>query len=455
MTDFAPEMGIGLMAVIVTAFMLLVAVTGELAPAGGLSGRGRWLLGAALGSGLLAFIFKLVLIGVLSTDTVDHLLARMPDADRPVPATPPIDTDRWRATPQVWQALPEHAPHPADAPDGAAAVALGERLFFDTNLSRDRTLACASCHDLVQAGGADGRPTAIGIDKQRGTRNAPTVWNAAFQARLFWDGRAGSLEAQAAGPFVNPVEMGMPDMAAVVARVAADASYRSAFAEVFGVQQPITPDRVAAAIAAYERTLITPDSRYDRFVRGDTTALTPAELRGMALFEAVGCVQCHSGPNFSEASVFGSGAPYRLFPVRTLARYTPLDLVADTGLARAGSRAGLWRVPSLRNVALTAPYFHNGSVDRLDEAVRIMAQTQLGWHLSSEDDTRASTWWSAPARTLAVVRPRLLTENDVQDITAFLKALSGERLLALRAGLAYASSASSDMRSGGLAAGMR
>jgi len=456
MTDFAPEMGIGLVAVIVTAFMLLVAVSAELAPAGGLSGRGRWLLAAALGSGLLAFVFKLALIGLLSTGRVDRLLATLPDAVRPPPADSRSASAHWRATPQVWLALPERAPRPDGAPAGANAVALGKRLFFDTNLSRDRSLACASCHDLVEAGGADARPTAIGIDKQHGRRNTPTVWNAAFQTRLFWDGRADSLEAQASGPFVNPMEMGMPDMAAVVARIAADASYRSAFDDVFGAGQAITPARVTAAIAAFERTLITPDSRYDRFVRGDASALSAAEQRGMALFETIGCVQCHSGPNFSEASVFGSGAPFRLFPVHAPARYAALDLSSDTGIAAPGSPAGLWRVPSLRNVALTAPYFHNGSVDQLDEAVRIMAQTQLGWHLSSKEGLQASTRWSARTRTLSLVRPRLVTEIEVQDITAFLRALSSERLLAVQAQHTYdSSSASSDMRSGGLAAGMR
>jgi len=455
MTDFAPETGIGLVAVIVTSFVLLIAVTGELAPAGGVSGRGRWLLAAALGSGLLAFVFKLALIATVSTDSIDRLLAHLPDAQRHATTDRPTDPGRWRASRHVWQALPEQAPHPAGAPTGPDAVALGRRLFFDRNLSRDRSLACASCHDLVQAGGADGRRTSTGIDHQRGARNAPTVWNAAFQTRLFWDGRADSLDAQAAGPFVNPVEMGMPDMDAVVARVAADAGYRDAFARVFGTGQPITPSRLTAAIAAFERTLITPDSRYDRFVRGDGTALNAAELRGMALFESVGCLQCHSGPNFSEASVFGSGAPFRLFPAREIARYASLDLAADPGIAPAGSPAGLWRVPSLRNVALTAPYFHNGAVDQLDEAVRIMAQTQLGWHLSSEEGIRAKAWWSAPARTLAVVRPRLLSEEDVQDITAFLRTLSSDRLLALRAQRAYPSSTSSDMLSGGLAAGIR
>jgi cytochrome c peroxidase len=456
MTELTPEHGVGLVAVIVLAFMLLIAVTGELAPTGRLSSRGRWLLASALGSGLLAFVFKLALIASLSTDMLDRWLIGLPAATRPAPPLPRIDTERWRAEPQVWQALPEHAPRPAGAPYGPTAEALGKRLFFDTRLSRDRSLACASCHDLVQAGGADGRPMSTGIDAQRGTRNAPTVWNAAFQSRLFWDGRADSLEAQAAGPFVNPVEMGMPDMAAVVDRIAADPGYRQDFARVFGDRGPITPARVTAAIAAFERTLITPDSRYDRFVRGDASALSATELRGMALFETVGCIQCHSGPNFSEASVFGSGAPFRVFPSRVLARHARLNLSADTGLAPAGSPAGVWRVPSLRNVALTAPYFHNGAVARLEDAVRIMAQTQLGWHLSSEDDIRTSAWWSAPARRLATVRPRVLSEIDVQDITAFLRALSSESLLALRAdGGDESASRPSDRPSGGLSAGMR
>lgn len=315
-----------------------------------------------------------------------------------------------------WQALPQVAPVPAGKPMSAARVALGRQLFFDKSLSRDGKVACASCHDLERGAGADGRAVSTGVGGRRGTRNAPTVWNAAFQARLFWDGRVGSLEEQALGPFTNPVEMGLPDAAAVERRVAARADYRRAFARIFGGPRPVRMDNIAAAIAAFERTLITPDTPYDRHVRGDADALSPAQRRGMALFESYGCRICHSGPNFSGASVFDTAQPYRAFPALPMfatafvARYRLAD---DPGRAPPGSRQGLWRVPSLRNVALTGPWFHNGAVTRLEDAVRIMAAAQLGRPTDRLDRNTVS-------------------ERDVADIVAFLEALSSDRLVATR-----------------------
>jgi cytochrome c peroxidase len=306
-----------------------------------------------------------------------------------------------------WQALPGRAPVPAGNPMSPAKVALGERLFFDPSLSRDGTVACASCHDAKT--GADGRAVAVGVGGRQGSRNAPTVRNAAFQARLFWDGRAGSLEEQAKGPLTNPMEMAMPDLAAVERRVAARPAYQEAFRRVFGGPRPVSIANIAAAIAAYERTLIDTDTPYDRYVRGDAAALDAAQRRGMALFESYGCRICHSGPNFSGASLFDTANPYRAFPALPMfadpfvLRYR---LTQDPGRAEPGSRQGLWRVPSLRNVARTAPYFHNGSVTRLEDAVRIMASAQLGRPAD-------------PGNRHAV------PEGDVADLVAFLKALSG------------------------------
>jgi len=289
----------------------------------------------------------------------------------------------------------------------AARAALGERLFFDKSLSLDGTVACASCHDVKT--GADGRAVSVGVGGKQGQRNAPTVRNAAFQARLFWDGRAGSLEEQAKGPLTNPVEMAMADAAAVERRVAARPEYRQAFARVFGGPRPVSIDHIAAAIAAYERTLIDVDTPYDRYVRGDRSALDPAQQRGMALFEDYGCRICHAGPNFSGASVFDSGNPYRAFPALPVFA-TPYvirhRLTQDLGRAEPGSRQGVWRIPSLRNVARTAPYFHNGSVARLEDAVRIMASAQLG-------------------RPTDRLNRNSVPDRDVADIVAFLKALSG------------------------------
>jgi cytochrome c peroxidase len=425
------ELDIGLLAVALGTTLLLLAVLRELAPAGGLTGRGRWLLAAALGSGVLAFAVKLTLVAWLvwlPLDAVPRQAAR-----QSAPAFEPADTEAVVGNkPYVWQALPRVAPAPSGNAGTPEQVALGEQLFFDRNLSADRQLACASCHDLAQKAGADGRRTSLGIQGQVGARNAPTVINAAFQAWLFWDGRADSLEAQATGPLVNAVEMGMPSLQAVVQRVREDRRYAAAFRAAFpaalpanpGDESAITIERIAAAIAAFERTLITPDSPYDRFVGGDIRVLDAQAQRGMALFDAVGCTQCHGGPNFSSASVFEAGPAWRLFPAWPDAADPALQLARDPGLAPPGSTAGVWRVPSLRNVADTAPYFHNGAVDDLDEAVRIMARTQLGWQVVPGGDAVPLVRWKADQQTMALLAPRTLPESAVQDITVFLRALS-------------------------------
>lgn len=427
---------IGAVAVLFAGIVLMPMVQFELGPSGRLAGRSRWLLGVALGMGVLAFAFKLGIIVAVSTlpqVVIAPLIAGHKALVSSAPTTPRLDPFAIVNAPprHVWEVLPARAPAPADNPTTADKVALGERLFHDTALSRDRTLSCASCHD-VATGGTDHRSTSLGIDGQVGNRNAPTVWNAAFQAVLFWDGRAASLEEQAKGPPVNPVEMGMPSLDAVARRVADDPAYLPLFDRAFGNGKPITIDAIARAIAAYERTLITPDAPYDRFVRGDANAMSPAALRGMALFESLGCVTCHSGPNFSGASLFDTTAPLRLFPGTS----TPFDsrygLTRDTGLAAPGSSRGVWRVPSLRNVALTAPYFHNGSVTELAEAVRIMASAQLGRLTRDDPRTGRFVVWSAPDRMLSSVDRSALSGRQVDDIVAFLRALTGDRLASAR-----------------------
>jgi cytochrome c peroxidase len=332
-----------------------------------------------------------------------------------------VVSDNPKPDTYVWRALPEQAPNPSGNPSSPAKVALGKRLFFDPDLSLDGTLSCAGCHDVEGGSGADGRATSIGIGGQRGARNAPTVWNAAFQSVLFWDGRADSLEAQAKGPLVNPLEMGMPSLELVVERVERKPGYRPDFDAAFGDGAPITIDRIAEAIAAYERTLITPDSPYDRFVRGDLQALTPAQLRGMRQFQRLGCVQCHFGPNFSGASLFDERAPLRIFPVYPTPYEQQYGLTKDSGASEPGSGRGSWRIPSLRNVALTGPWFHNGSVSELAEAVRIMSSVQLGY------TGRYLVWSDSQKAMLELDRPAL-DEATVNDLVAFLQALSSDRL---------------------------
>jgi cytochrome c peroxidase len=315
----------------------------------------------------------------------------------------------------LWQALPGVAPAPADNPLTQAKIDLGKQLFFDKNLSADRSLSCASCHELEIHAGGDGARVSTGIMGQKGDRNAPTVWNAAFQKRLFWDGRARSLEQQAVHPFLNPIEMGMRSEAEIEARVKEQPSYTALFAKAFDENTEITIDKIAKAIASYERTLITNDSPYDEFVRGDKTALTSKQLSGMVLFEEAGCIHCHFGPNFSAASVFNSGLELRAFPAN------PGQIDSNYSFTLDGEDTSVWRVPSLRNVALTGPWLHNGQVDDLNEVVRIMSKAQLG-----KSESREFQW---AENRLGIVENPDLTEQQVEDIVAFLKALSSKRLV--------------------------
>ncbi|HEY9854156.1 MAG TPA: cytochrome-c peroxidase, partial [Stenomitos sp.] len=199
-----------------------------------------------------------------------------------------------------WAAyiLPDKPPVPRDNPMSAAKVELGKQLYFDARLSSTGTVSCNSCHNVMK-GGEDNRSTSLGVNGKTGDRSAPTVWNAAFMSAQFWDGRAKNLEEQAKGPMVNPVEMGNPNHDAVVKRLKQIPGYTRQFKTVFGGSDPLTIDNVAKAIAAYERTLVTANSPFDRYVKGDQKALTPAALRGMDLVQKVGCTSCHTGPNFA------------------------------------------------------------------------------------------------------------------------------------------------------------
>jgi cytochrome c peroxidase len=430
----------GMLAVMVAVAVLLALIHYELGPLSRLAGHRRWLLATALGSGILAFTLKLLLIVTMDRFPqwlIEPLPVTSPLARTPA-APPPVTPPRYRREQlpaehpprpssgnqhYVWETLPAQAPAPAGNPTTPAKVALGERLFHDRTLSRDGTLSCASCHDIHQRAGIDGRRTALGIAGQQGGRNTPTVWNAAFQSVLFWDGRAASLEEQAQGPMTNPLEMGMPSLLAVEERVQQNPEYGAAFDLAFGTAAPITIERISKAIAAYERTLITTDTPYDRFVSGDTGALSPAQLRGMALFQSAGCISCHYGPNFSAASLFDGRQPLRSFPATPIAEETRYDLTRDTGAAAAHTGRGVWRIPSLRNVALTGPWFHNGQVKELAEAVRIMARAQLdyGGHY---------LLWSERERVLREQHRPTLSEQEVNDIVAFLNALSSDALAA-------------------------
>ena len=438
----ADHLAVGAVVIVFAAVVMYLLVHRELAPQSGLHGRGEWWLAAGLGMGVVAFITKmlaLVVMTIAPSFAIDGLIAGAQAAvDRSYLSDAAIEAPATGLYTR-WQALPAVAPAPADNPQTLAKIALGERLFHDPALSIDREVACASCHNVRTGAGDDGRPTSTGIAGKRGARNAPTVFNAAFQPVLFWDGRAASLEEQAKGPLVNPVEMGMPDLARVEARVREDASYPAAFGAAFDGDDRIDIDRIAAAIASYERTLITPDTPYDRFVRGDRQALTDAQLRGMALFDSIGCTSCHAGANFSGAGAFDTAALWRMFPANPTEFDQRFALTADLGRAAPGSTSGVWRVPSLRNVALTAPYMHNGRVATLDEAVRVMAAAQLGRRVQAQAPSQRIAVWSNTEARAAIVEHAPLTDADVADIVAFLQALTSDRLRATIAAAAAGS----------------
>ncbi len=284
--------------------------------------------------------------------------------------------------------LPKSPPIPADNPQTVAKVELGKILFFDPRLSKTGTISCNSCHN-VMAGGDDGRPNSIGVTGKAGERSAPTVWNAAFLSVQFWDGRAPTLEEQAKGPLVNPIEMGMESHDVVVARVAAIPEYHRLFHAAFpGEAEPLAIGNVAKAIAAYERTLIAGDSPFDRFAAGDSSALTPGARRGYETALEMGCLTCHSGPNFAGPTMEAGQGFFMKFPGLPGSAYDErYALTQDPGrygVTKDEGDRSLWRVPTLRNVALTAPYFHNGCVPTLDEAVRVMAKTQQGQDLTPQ-----------------------------------------------------------------------
>lgn len=301
-----------------------------------------------------------------------------------------------------WQALPAKAPEPAANPTTPAKVELGKMLYHDPRLSSNGVLSCNSCHNVMGAGD-DNRSGSIGVKDQVGGRSAPTVYNSAFSSVQFWDGRAPSLEEQARGPVTNPGEMGMKSWDDVVARLKAMPEYNKAFAAAFSGENSVTADNAVKAIAAYERTLITPNSPYDKYVKGDKAALTEQQVRGMNTFAEVGCVGCHSGPAFNGPQLPEGTGFYQKFPGNENgvleAKYGFSNDLGRFEATKDASDKHFFKVPTLRNIALTAPYFHNGKVQTLEEAIKVMGTLQLNKDLSSE---------------------------QVADIAAFLNGLTGE-----------------------------
>jgi len=299
--------------------------------------------------------------------------------------------------------------------DTDAKIELGKKLFFDPRISETGTISCNTCHNVME-GGDDGRPTSMGVHGQTGPVNAPTVWNSGFHHTQFWDGRADTLAEQAKGPIVANVEMGMPDHEASLDRIRSVDGYVQDYQEVYGDEADsddpedlITLNRTVDAIAAYERTLVTPNSSYDQYVRGDADALTDEQIEGMQTFKELGCQGCHNGPMFSgqwQDPESGNGV-YQTNPTFPENEQCQ-GYVEEYGLMENPGRMGVtddeadqykYKVPTLRNVEHTAPYLHTGQVPTLEEAVRVMASCQL-----NQDPS----------------------DTEVQNVVAFLESLTGD-----------------------------
>jgi cytochrome c peroxidase len=282
---------------------------------------------------------------------------------------------------QVFSPLPAVMQSPGN-PVTPEKVALGRRLYFEKRLSKSQDISCNTCHPL-NGYGAEDTAVSEGFKGQKGTRNAPTVFNAAGHIAQFWDGRAPTVEEQAKGPMMNPVEMAMPSAQIVVATLKSVPEYREDFAKAFpGEKNPITLDNAAKAIGAFERTLTTP-SRWDKFLNGDSAALTDEEKAGFNEFAEVGCLACHTG-TYVGGSMF-----------QKLGIAKPWPSTADQGrfdVTKKEADRMVFKVPSLRNIEKTAPYFHDGSVANLDDAVRKMAEYQLGRNLKDEEVQEIVSW---------------------------------------------------------------
>ena len=303
-----------------------------------------------------------------------------------VPARVGADALRDQAK-QLFGTPPAEAVNPAN-PSSPAKIDLGRKLYYDARLSKNHDVSCNSCHQLDKFG-VDNEPTSPGHKGQRGGRNSPTSLNAAFHLAQFWDGRAADVEEQAKGPILNPVEMAMPDEASVVAVLLSIPGYPPLFAQAFPGDDPaVTYDNMAKAIASFERRLVTP-APFDRYLAGDDGALSKDQKKGLETFIAIGCPTCHTGPLLG-GSLYQKLGLVEPYPT------------GDRGRAEAtGSKSDeyFFKVPSLRNIAKTGPWLHDGSVDSLDLMVRVMARFQLG---------------------------KTLTDDEAQAISDFLQSLTGK-----------------------------
>lgn len=328
-----------------------------------------------------------------------HEAPARPSAAAVVASTPPVDSAAAGAsTAPIVEASKAFNPRllrrfvplraRLDPPDHAATPAqidLGRMLYFDKRLSKNRDVSCNTCHRL-DAYGVDGQVVSSGDRGQHGTRNSPTVYNSAGFFVEFWDGRAPNVEEQAKGPILNPVEMALPNGEAAVHRLKAMSGYKDAFARAFpGEADPVTFDNVGRAIGAFERGLTTP-SRWDRYLRGEQNVLTAPEVAGLKVFTNVGCMVCHTG------EFLGGNSYQRLGAVETWPNQKDIGRAAVT---KNDADRMFFKVPTLRNIAKTAPYFHDGSATTLEQAVRLMGKHQLGLDLADDEIGSVVAWLNA------------------------------------------------------------
>jgi len=318
-----------------------------------------------------------------------------------VPADPAAAQDDAQLREQarsLFGVLPKEASSEAN-PVTPEKIELGRMLYYEERISLSQEISCNSCHPLLNYG-VEHTAVSLGHEGQRGERNAPTVYNAALHVAQFWDGRAEDVEEQAQGPVLNPVEMGMPSAEYAMGVLRSIPGYRPLFEKAFpGAEEPVTWDHYGQAVGAFERRLMTP-GRFDAFLEGADDALTDAEKEGLRTFVATGCATCHNGP------AVGGG----MFQKLGLVEPYPTE---DRGRAKVtGDKQDefVFKVPSLRNVAETGPYFHDGSIESLDMAVRVMARFQLGRTLDAETADSIVTFLEAltgPIPEEYVARPEL------------------------------------------------
>lgn len=293
----------------------------------------------------------------------------------------------------MFQLLPKEAAN-TDNAITPEKVLLGKTLYYDNRLSKNNTESCNTCHNLATYG-VDNKPTSPGDNGKLGTRNSPTTLNAALHFVQFWDGRMKDVEEQAGGPVMNPAEMSMPDEKEVIARLTKNEGYKKMFEAAFpGEKQPVTFTNMRNSIAAFERTLLTP-GKFDIFLGGDLTALNDQEIKGLHTFMKEGCTTCHAG------TLLG-GNMFQKYPLYGTHKELTGSTVDDAGKMQASKNEAdkyIFKVPSLRNVAVTWPYLHDGSVKDLDKIIPVMAKGQLN---------------------------KELTPEQTSDISAFLKSLTGE-----------------------------